>query len=80
MCGSRNFYQGGSRPDGKKTALTAFFFVLFFFVFCSPQPINRVVPMVLFQRGSIIFQGVQLFPGTEGGGGGLGLLKPIYNL
>ena len=57
---------GGSRPDGKKTALTAFFFFFFFFV-CSPQPINRVVPMVLFQRGSIIFQGVQLFPGTEGG-------------
>ena len=53
---------GGSRPDGKKTALTAF---LSFFV-CSPQPINRGVPMVLFQRGSIIFQGVQLFPGTWG--------------
>ena len=33
MCGSRNFYQGGggggSRPDGKKTALTAFLFCLF---------------------------------------------------
>ena len=56
MCGSRNFYQGGggSRPDGKKTALTAF---VCLFVLCSPQPINREVPMVLFQRGSIIFQG-----------------------
>ena len=34
MCGSRNFYQGGgdSRPDGKKTALTAFFFVCLFCV------------------------------------------------
>ena len=28
--------------------------------------------MVLFQRGFIIFQGVQLFPGTGGGGGGGG--------
>ena len=26
--------------------------------------------MVLFERGSIIFQGVQLFPGMGGGGGG----------
>ena len=25
--------------------------------------------MVLFQRGSIIFQGVQLYPGMGGGGG-----------
>ena len=47
------FIRGGggrARPDGKKTALTAFFL----FVLCSSQPINRGVPMVLFQRGSII--------------------------
>ena len=47
----------------KKTALTTFFCL---FVLCCPQPINRGVPMVLFQRGSIIFQGVHLF--QEGGG------------
>ena len=59
---------GGSRPDGKKTALTVFFFFLGGGGgLCSPQPINRGVPMVLFQRGSIIFQGVQLFPGMGGG-------------
>ena len=72
MCGSRIFYRGGgggSRPDGKKTALTVFFFSVCFV--CSPQPINRGVPLVLFQRGSIIFQGVQLFRGTGGGGGGV---------
>ena len=57
---------GGSRPDGKKTALTAFFlFVCFLFVLCSPQPINRGVPMVLFQRGSIFSNFFQ-----ERGGGG----------
>ena len=70
MCGSRNFFirggGGGSRPDGKKTALTAFFlFVCFLFVLCSPQPINRGVPMVLFQRGSIFSNFFQ-----ELGGGG----------
>ena len=48
MCGSRNFYQGGSRPDGKKTALTVFFSVCF----VCPQPINRGIPVVLFQRES----------------------------
>ena len=33
--------------------------------------------MVLFQRGSIIFQGVQLFPGM--GGGGVQMLKQKKN-
>ena len=61
---------GGSIPDGKKTALKVFFLVFVFVFLCSPQPINRGVPMVLFQRRSIIFQGVQLFPGVGGGGGG----------
>ena len=57
MCGSRNVYQGGgSSPDGKKIALVAFL-LLFCFVLFSPQPIYRGVPMVLFQRGSFIFQG-----------------------
>ena len=72
MCGSRNFNQrGGSRPDGKKTALTVCFL-------CSPQPINRGVPMVLFQRGSIIFQGVQLFPGMGGGGPNVNFYRNPY--
>ena len=65
-CADQGFFigEGGSRPDGKKnkTALTTFFCL---FVLCCPQPINRGVPMVLFQRGSIIFQGVHLF--QEGG-------------
>ena len=68
-CADQGIFSGrggrGYRPDGKKTALTAFFCL---FVLCSSQPINRGVPMVLFQRGSIIFQGVQLFPGMGGGG------------
>ena len=62
------FIREGSIPDGKNTDLPAFFW----FVLCSLQPINRGFPMVLFQRGSIIFQGVHLFPGTGGGGGGGG--------
>ena len=33
--------------------------------------------MVLFQRRSIIFQGVQLFPGVGGGGGGVQMLISI---
>ena len=66
-----NFIRGGSRPGGKKTALTAFFCL---FVLCSPQPINRGVPMVLFQwglsfsRGSNFFQvggGVQILISIE---------------
>ena len=48
------------------------------FFLCSPQPINRGVPLVLFQRGSIIFQGVQLFPGM--GGGGVQMLKQKKNV
>ena len=64
MCGSRNIYQRGSRPDGKKTALTAFISL----VLCSPQPINRGVPIVglLFSRGSNFFE--ERGGGGEGGG------------
>ena len=61
MCGSRNFYRGEggwSRPDGKKTALTAFSVCLF----CVALKLLTEV----FQRGSFIFQGSIFF---QGGGG-----------
>ena len=69
MCGSRNFYQwwgGGVQTRRQENSFDSFFFL---FVLCSPQPINRGAPMVLFKRGSIIFQGVQLFFRNGGGGG-----------
>ena len=65
MCGSRNIYQGGGiQIRRQENSLDSVFFVLL--VLCSPLPINRGVPMVLFQRGSVIFQGVQLFRGMGG--------------
>ena len=68
----REFLPGGSRPDCQKTALKAFFVVVFF----SPQLIlqfYRGFPMVISKK-TVIFQGlrwgstisrevVQLFPG-----------------
>ena len=44
---------GGPDPTARKQPWQRFFFCLF--VLCSSQPINRGVPMVLFQRGSIIW-------------------------
>ena len=53
--------EGGSRPKGKKTALTAFSVCLF----CVALKLLTEV----FQRGSFIFQGSIFFPGGGGGGG-----------
>ena len=78
MRGARNFFQRGSRPDGQKTVWTTFFFLVFCFVFilsstyftayrgvqwCNYKE-DYTFPMI--QRGSNIFQGVQLF--SRGGG------------
>ena len=58
---------GGIQTRRQENSLDS---VFFFVCFVKSLPtINRGVPMVLFQRGSIIFQGVQLFGGTWGGGG-----------
>ena len=68
MCGSRNFYQGGgSRPEGKKTALTAFFI---FFVCVVLNLLTEGFQWFYFREGLSFSRGVQLFPGTWVGGGG----------
>ena len=76
MRGSRNFRQGGGGPgQSDKKALTTLFFFFFFFLlvlslFYRSPVVNfkENYHFSRFQRGSNIFQGVQLFPG-EGGGG-----------
>ena len=71
MRGSRNFCQGGSRPDSQKTILTCVFLVLNLF-----YSFYRGCPMVIskktiifhgFRRGTTFARGVQLF--FRGGGG-----------
>ena len=73
MCGSKNIYQGrwgGVQTRRQENSLDSVFCFRLFCVALNLQPINRGVPIVLFQRGSIVFQGVQLFRRTGGGGGG----------
>ena len=69
---------GGVQTRRQENSLDSVFFLFCFL--CRPQPINRGVPMVLFQRGSIIFQRVQLFPGTWGGGGGGGGVQMLISI
>ena len=69
---------GGGGPDTTARNSIDSVFFLFFFVLCSPQPINRGVPMGFFQRGSIIFQGVQLYPGMGGGGPNVNFYRSPY--
>ena len=47
------FIRGGVQTRRQESSLDSVFFCLF--VLCSSQPIHRGVPMVLFQRGSIIW-------------------------
>ena len=81
MRGSRNFFQGGSRPEGQKTVLATFFYF-----FCSSTyfTVYRGGPMGYcrenytfsrIQRGSNIFQGGSNF--FPGGGGGVQMLISI---
>ena len=85
MRGSRNFCQGGSRPEGQKTALTHF--ILHF----RGGPTNGFITFItektiLFQgsRGGPTFSvgggGVQLFPGGGGGGPNANFYRNPYNL
>ena len=77
------FVRGGGGGPGQsyKKSLTTFFFFFFFLVlslFYRSQMVNfkKIYHFLRFQRGSNIFQGVQLFPG---GGGGVQLRIPYRN-
>ena len=64
MCGSRNFNQrGGSRPDGKKTALTVFFLCVILNLLTEGFQWFYFREGLSFSRGSNFFQEL-------GGGGG----------
>ena len=88
MRGSRNFCQGGSRPDGQKTAWTTFFSVCFFWS-STYFTVYRRGPMVILQR-KLYFskdpEGVEHFPGGpassagRGGGPSAYLYRTPYNL
>ena len=75
---SRNFCQGegGSRPDGQKTAWTTF--LIYFSTYCT---VYRGGPIVLLQR-KLYFskdpEGVQYFP--RGGGSNFFQGENAYNL
>ena len=75
----QEFSSGGVQVRLTKKALTRFFFFFFFFLvlslFDGSQMVNfkEIYHFSRSQRGSNIFQGVQLFPG----GGGSNCLFPI---
>ena len=62
-CADKGILSGGGGPDptARKQPYQLLFVCLF--VLCSPQPINRGVPMVLFQRGLSLFRGSIFFQG-----------------
>ena len=77
----QDFFSGvGSRPDGQKTVWTTFFFQSYLQFTEGVQYFyyreNNTFPRI--QRGSNIFQGVQLF--SLGGGGGGGSKRKPYIL
>ena len=84
MRGSRNFRQGGGGGPGQsdKKISDVVFFTFYLFspmssLFYRSQMVifKEIYHFSRFQRGSNIFQGVQLFPG--GGGAGSNCLFPI---
>ena len=77
---------GGGGGQGVQVSLTnksSDFFFLVLSLFYRGQMVNfkEIYRFSRFQRGSNIFQGVQLFPGGGGGGGGGGvnLIIPYRN-
>ena len=72
MRGSRNFGQGGSRPDGQKTSWTTFFIVLNLFYSLQEGSNGFITEKTLLLQGSI---GGPTFSGGGGpasfGGGGV---------
>ena len=75
MRGSRNLFQGQSRPDGQKTVWTCSKFFCFVYWLFSPQLILQFTEGVegFMTEKTILFQGSRggpTFPLVGGGGGG----------
>ena len=64
----QEFSSGGSRSVSQKKLWQRFFLVLSLFYRRQIVNFKEIYHFSRFQRGSNIFQGVQLFPGGGGGG------------